>query len=292
MTITRTQIIEALNQQTSLPSIPDLVIRLEAELRSEEPSMNDIAEIIEQDPALSLRLLSVANSAFYRRGREVSTVRQAMSRLGFEEIRRLAVAAVLVNSYKDLGKENPTLFWGHSLAVAFATKAVAGFCSVPLLQDAVTASFTCGLLHDVGILALNQLFSREYQELRGKRVLEGGDINRLETETFGIDHGEVGGELMRQWELPEQMCKVVTLHHRPWECDPADTETFQIVQLIHISDFICNNQGYGRRRQILPDAFEDSAWNALGLSLDHVPDIINMVRVEGERSQVFMNAFG
>lgn len=292
MTLRREDILDALKKQTSLPSIPDLVIRLEAQLRSDEPSMNEIAEIIEQDPALSMRLLSVANSAFYRRGKEASTVRQAMTRLGFEEIRRLAVAAALVNNYKEFGSENPKLFWGHSLAVAFATKAVAEYCNTPLMEDAVSASFTCGLLHDVGILALNQLFARDYQEIRGKRVLEGGDINRLEMEMFGIDHGEVGGELMRQWELPEQMCNVVTLHHRPWECNPDDKTTYEMVQLIHISDFICNNQGYGRRRQILPEAFEDASWDALGLSLDHVPDIINRVRVEGERSQVFMSAFG
>jgi putative nucleotidyltransferase with HDIG domain len=292
MSLTRDQIIETVGRQKSLPSIPDLVVRLEQELRKKEPSVSEVSRLIEQDPALSLRILSVANSAFYNRGKETSSVRQAMMRLGFSEIRRLAVAAMVVENYKDYCGGSPALFWGHSLAVAFATRAVATFCKAVLAPETVESAFTCGLLHDLGVMAFGQLYPAEYQALFVRLMRDGGGISELEMRTFGIDHGEVGAILMRGWELPETMCNVVAYHHSPWANHDADSTEMALTQLVHMADFICNNQGYGRRRQILPSAFDESAWESLGLSLEDVPEIIERVKVEGERSDVFMGAFG
>ena len=289
MTLTRDRIIEAVKRTRNLPSVPDLVLRLEEELRKNHPSVNEITRIIEQDPSLSLRILSVANSAFYRRGKEASSVRQAMVRLGFMEIRRLAVAAVLIDSYKDFSGSTPQLFWGHSLAVAFATRAVAECCQASIDPQAVEASFTTGLLHDLGVLVLQMLYPKEYQALVDEMMEEGGDISERETSAWDIDHGEVGAVLMTRWELPAAMCEAVQYHHFPYRCTgPSKAMT----QLVHLADFVCSNQGFGRRTQVLPAAFDNSAWDALGLTLDRVPEIIDKVRAEGERSQVFMGAFG
>ena len=292
MTISRDQIIDTVKRQKTLPSIPDLVVRLEEELRKKEPSVQEVSHLLEQDPALSLRILSVANSAFYNRGKETTSVRQAMMRLGFAEIRRLAVAAMVVDNYKDFCGGSPALFWGHALAVAFATRAVSTFCTAPLEQDTIESAFTCGLLHDLGVMAFGQLYPSEYQALIVQLLREGGDICDLEMGTFGIDHGEVGAILMRGWDLPEAMCKVVEYHHRPWMSDASDLAVTLLTQLVHMADFICSNQGYGRRRQILPSAFDESAWDSLGLSLEKVPEIIARVAEEGKRSDVFMGAFG
>lgn len=77
-----------------------------------------------------------------------------------------------------------------------------------------------------------------------------------------------------------------------YQIAPDNTARVHLSQLVHLSDFICDNQGYGRRRQVLPASFDESAWESLGLTLDAVPDIIDRVREEGERSEVFIKAFG
>lgn len=289
MTLSREQIIEAVKRTRNLPSVPDLVMRLEEELRRRQPSINEVTKIIEHDPSLSLRILSVANSAFYRRGKEATSVKQAMVRLGFMEVRRLAVAVVLIDNYKSASGNSPQLFWGHSLAVAFATKVIADFCTAPLDRQMVEASFTIGLLHDLGVLVLQTLYPEAYQAVMDGQSEDGGEACDLELSAWDIDHGEVGAILMRRWELPEAMCEAVQYHHRPWQCQSPNK---QIVQLVHLADFICSNQGYGRRTQALPATFDENAWDALGLSLDRVPEIIDKVKEEGERSQVFMGAFG
>ena len=289
MTLSRDRIIEAVRRTRNLPSVPDLVLRLEEELRRRQPSINEVTSIIEQDPSLSLRILSVANSAFYRRGREATSVKQAMVRLGFMEVRRLAVAVVLIDNYKNASSESPGLFWGHSLATAFATKVVASFCRTKLDPQMVEASFTIGLLHDLGVLVLQTLFPKEYRALSEQLNDVGGEISKLELANWQIDHGEVGAVLMRRWELPETMCEAVQYHHQPWKSVAEDKNS---VYLVHLADFICNNQGFGRRTQTLPVSFDETAWDALGLSLNRVPEIIEKVREEGERSQVFMGAFG
>ena len=289
MTLTRERIIEAVKRTRNLPSVPDLVLRLEEELRKSHPSVNEITYIIEQDPSLSLRILSVANSAFYRRGKEATSVRQAMVRLGFMEIRRLAVAAVLIDSYKDFSGSSPQLFWGHSLAVAFATRIIAEFCQTRIDPQLVESSFTIGLLHDLGVLVLQMLYPKEYQVLVDDLLAEGGDISDREISAWDIDHGEVGGVLMQRWELPVAMCEAVQYHHYPYRCSGPSKV---MAQLVHLADFVCSNQGFGRRTQVLPVSFDETAWDALGLSLDRTQEIIEKVREEGERSQVFMGAFG
>ncbi|MCP4677217.1 MAG: HDOD domain-containing protein [Deltaproteobacteria bacterium] len=288
MALSRDKILAAVKKADSLPSVPDLIMQLEKELRKPHPSIAEVTKIIEQDPSLSANLLRITNSAFYRRTRETTTVRQAMMRLGFEEVRRMATAAVLVDGYKGFAGGNPKLYWGHCMAVSLACRAVAEFCTHEFSKDDIELVFTAGLLHDLGVLALYHLFPKEYAELMQTVLEKGGIAHDAEVNAWDIDHGEVGEVLTRRWKLPEPICQVARFHHRPWLC--AD-EHRSLIWLVHISNFICNNQGYGRKESGFPDAFDHGAWDALGLSLNQVPEIIEKVQEEGERSATFINAF-
>jgi HD-like signal output (HDOD) protein len=287
--LTRKQIIAAVEKVHSLPAVPQVVSRFEEELRSASPSMDRAAKIVEEDAVVSAALLSVANSVYYKRRVEVETVKRAMVNLGLAEAGRLVIAAGLVNAYQHPGGRNPTRFWGHCLAVAFAAREVARIAVVPFSEAEISAAFTAGLLHDLGVIALFHIFPGEYEALMVQLEDKGGVATEAELAAWEIEHGEVGELLGRRWKLPEAVCQVMRCHHVPWQ---APVEHRRVVQLVHLADFVCVNQGFGREESGFPSAFDHSAWDDLGLTLDEVPQLIEAVKQEGERSEVFVKAFG
>jgi HD-like signal output (HDOD) protein len=289
MELTREQIISAVEQTTSLPSFPEVVLRLQEELGKSEPSVLRIGQIVEQDPALSARFLKVANSAYYSRGQKTTSIQQAITRLGLAEARLLALATALVNQFGNFGGGNAQRFWGHSLAVALSVRIMVDLGKAEISKEAADSYFSGGLLHDLGVLVLFHIFPEEYAELTKEVQEKGGVPCDIEREYWGTDHGEVGGVLARLWKLPENICEAICHHHSPWA---AAAEHRQLVQLVHLSDFVCNNQGFGRAESGFPEEFDQGAWEALGLDLEQVPEIIEKVQEEGQRSEVFLEAFG
>jgi HD-like signal output (HDOD) protein len=289
MQLTRGQIIEAVQQTTNLPSFPDVVLKLQEELRRSEPSIARVGQIVEQDPALSARFLKVANSAYYSRIQKTTSIQHAVTRLGLEEARLLAMATGLVGQFGDFFRGDPQRFWVHSLAVALSVRIVVELGSKKISKELADSAVTGGLLHDLGVLILLHLFPKQYGELT-KRVLEEGGVPiDAEYEQWGTDHGEVGEVLALRWGLPEPICQAIRYHHSPWAASPTHR---LLVQLVHISDFVCNNQGFGRAESGFPEKFDQGAWDAIGLDLNQVPEIIQKVQDEGQRSAVFMGSFG
>ncbi len=288
MNLTRDQILEAVHKTAGLPSFPEVVLKLEKELAKGQPSVSKASNIVSSDPALSARFLQVANSAFYTRGKKTVSINQAVARLGLIETKRLAVATAMVGRYRGLGGGDANQFWTHCLAVGFSTQTVESMAIDDPDAEKVESAFSAGLIHDIGILALFHLFPEEYKQLNQVVQEHGGTTYEMELQKWQIDHGEVGEILARQWELPEPICQVVRHHHSPWNAEP---QFRRLAQIVHISDFICHNQGFSRLESGFPDSFDHSAWESLGLSLDQVPEIIDQVRKQGEQSEAFMAAF-
>jgi HD-like signal output (HDOD) protein len=289
MQMTRDKIIEAVQGTNDLPSFPDVVLKLQEEFRKSEPSIARVGQIVEQDPAISARFLKVANSAYYSRTQKISSIQNAVTRLGLEEARLLALATGLVSQFGDFGGGDPQRFWGHSLAVALSVRIMSELSSKAISESVADSAFTGGLLHDLGVLILFHLFPEPYGELTKIVMEKGGTPGDVEREQWGTDHGEVGEILALRWKLPESICQAIRYHHCPWEAAPKHRS---LVQLVHLSDFVCNNQGFGRTESGFPEEFDQGAWDALGLDLNQVPEIIEQVRQEGQRSEVFMEAFG
>ena len=282
MTLTRDQVLTGLSKTTSLPSFPDVLLRFEEELAKDEPSMSALSKIVENDPALSARFLKLANSAFYTRSKATTSVLGAIQRLGLSEARRLTVATVLISSYGGFGGRDPRLFWVHSVATALTTRVLARLSTAELSEEAIEGAYTAGLLHDLGALALHHLFPDDCSEVYEILEEKGGVAHAVEEELWGISHGEVGELLGEQWKLPTEILKAIRHHHRPWECEE---EHRGVVRLVHLANFVCNNQGFGRLESGFPDTFDHSAWESLGLSLAQVPTIIDLAIEEGGRSE-------
>lgn len=181
-------------QCSKLPSLPMVAIRVLEVAGYPDATLNDYAHAIEQDPALTLRLISLANSAFYARNHtETHSCLEATSRLGLDA----TLAAVMSFSlWRDRRADDQIQsIWGRSIVSALAAR----YLAEQLCPDQSSFVFTAALLQDIGMLALLAAYPRDAQELYVTAPLSHSQISDGERTRFGCDHPSVGGWLAARW---------------------------------------------------------------------------------------------
>jgi HD-like signal output (HDOD) protein len=285
----RDSIVEHLNSLTQLPSINETVRQVLECLGRPDQAVSGAAAIggiIEKDLGLSAKVLKIANSVFYsgRYGR-VGDVKQAVARLGIEEVGRICTTVSTMSMFKGTsGLINLKEFWKHSVGVAIVMRHFAG------RQDARASNlhnaYVAGLFHDIGILVLDNYFTEIY-----KRVREAGrdkqlSLYTLERELLGIDHGEIGSMLISRWRLPEEISHSVAWHHAP---DSCPDEFRRLSQLIHIANFTCSALGIPEPGDAAIQTCSDGAWHDLNLDTSDLNKIAEEVEEGIAQSGVFVS---
>ena len=229
-----------LRQLPNLPTLPEIVVRLNELLENDATGAADIAGLLNDDPALAANMLRAANSAFYsgRWSAPLFSVRDAVARIGFREVRNLCLAMGVVNLFPDKGKTiTHRALWEHSLVTAIAARAISRHASGSPDED---MCFVAGLLHEVGILILDQYFHRALADILHTVKSEGRPAGDVERELLGMDHAELGAELMGLWHMPEPVASSIRYHHVPEEADPACRP---VARVVAAADLVCNRHG-------------------------------------------------
>ncbi len=181
-----------------LPTLPAVVARLITTYSRENYSLSDIVEILEHDPAISSRILKLANSMFYGLSGDVRSVGGAVMLLGAATVQGLALGASLLKPWEEkLAPKAVRDSWTHSYLTAEGAK---GFAAEEGTVDA-NLMFTAGLLHDVGkiiFLKRDPVFYAEMLEVSGT----GPELLEAESNHFGENHRTAGCEALKRWGLP------------------------------------------------------------------------------------------
>jgi HD-like signal output (HDOD) protein len=197
--------------KSSLPTLPDLMIQVQRALANELGGLDDLARIIERDPGLTARLLRVANSPAFNIGSEVTTISAAVGRLGIKQVRALCMAVGVVQAFAGSGKGlDHARYWEHSAAVGLVAERLAQASPLHSGVDGAEV-YVAGLLHDVGLLLLDQFFAMDFATIRQETDDELTGIWHVENRRLGLDHGEIGGRLLSHWKLPDPVVAAVTL---------------------------------------------------------------------------------
>ncbi len=233
--------LEALLQSgKQLPSLPVLVIQVQKALANEMSGLRDIAQIIDRDPALTARLLRVANSAAFSRGDPVTNIGAAVGRLGMGHVRSLCLAVGVVRAFGDASHRlDHKRYWQHSASVGMVSERLTSESKRYARVDGAEA-YTAGLLHDVGLLILDQFFPEEFA---GVQEETDGDLEarwRVEQARLGLDHGAVGGRLLERWQLPDAVRLAVAGHHQP---ESAAGPAGELAQVIWGAEALCSALG-------------------------------------------------
>lgn len=198
-----------------LQPLPGSIVKLVALLSNSESNVAEITEVIRFDPALTVKLLRMANSAFSGSATTITTVQEAVSRLGLKRVLSLAVAShtrpLMRPQVKAYGYKEGEL-WRHSVISMLVAEVAPRFCRVPVPPAASTAA----LLHDIGKLVMARVLDPDVLNLLGQAQSDGG-LTQMEAETqiLHVHHGELGGLIARHWNLPDSIIKGITFHHNP-----------------------------------------------------------------------------
>lgn len=204
----------------TLPSLPDLYIQLTDAVHSENADAKAIADIIRHDMAMSAKLLQLVNSSFFGIGRQISSIRQAVTMLGTTRIKALVLSEHVFKEFKParpIPGFSMTGFWQHSLTVAEAARLISKRENQRGEQP--EQAFTAGLLHDIGILMLASKHPDGFEEVIHRSKESSNPPSAIEEELFGTTHGEIGAYLLGLWALPAEIAEAAAYHHKP--CDSA-----------------------------------------------------------------------
>jgi putative nucleotidyltransferase with HDIG domain len=249
-----------------LPALPEAAMDALALLRDPDSRVQDCADRLACDPALTARVLGLANSAFFGARGKVTSVVGAIQVLGRRSVIALLTTASVsqVLSAAQTGGLDLRGFWRHTLGSALAAQALARECGE---DDAL--AFTSGLLHDIGALALATHFPTESLAVAAWRQAHDCSQHSAEEAVLGAaaSHPVVGGLIATHWHFPAEVMLAIRWHHAPSAKALAQAPAAQrLTDIVHVANAMVHAldlHGDATERVPLMDA---GAWSRLRLS--------------------------
>jgi len=203
---------QALGLLGSLPALPRLYWDLVKEIDSPDSSATSVAAIIEQDVAMTARLLQLANCAFFACGRRVRSVRDAVALLGLMPIRSIVLS---LQVFRAMGSICAPA--GFSLEAVQKHSLRVGQLASSMLRDSEGRknAFSAGMLHDIGQLVIAVGMPERCAALRAEVAAGARLLHEVETEVLGCNHAEIGAQMLSAWGLPIPIVEAVAYHHSP-----------------------------------------------------------------------------
>ena len=216
-----------------LPTVPELYTKVVSLLNSPHASIEDVGELIAKDPALTVKMLQIVNSAAFALGRSVTSAVEAVMFLGTERTKALILVAHTSLHYNLSACRgfSQDQFWRH--AVATATLARQIMWTETLDAKLADEAFTAGLLHDVGKLLFAANLTEKYSEMLAvARTQKMGDAE-AEQLAFGTTHAELGACLLGTWGLPLDFLRAVAWHQTP---SKSGQNSFSVLTAVHVAN--------------------------------------------------------
>ncbi len=231
----RGHIFKQIEMCKNLPSLPHVVLELIDVCNRDESTIDNIAQIISKDAALSTKVMTMVNSVYDRPRNMMSNVKEAVSFLGRDVMKTIAVSAA-AHSYVDHAEGDFLFglkqFWWHSLMCATLGKRIAEKTQYPAPDEA----FLSGLLHDIGKLVLWVHFSKEYAEILQSHRSKPDLLLAAETR-LGATHCEVGGWMINRWNQKSFMADAVLYHHEPVH---RILDALPLVKIVFVANALCS----------------------------------------------------
>ena len=220
--------------------MPATAAKLLPLLDDPDVSFSQIEDIIRYDPGLTANILRLTNSAYFAIPIKVHSVRQAVSLLGWKRLLHLVMTLCMSSIMKkpipgyDLARGE---LWRHSIAVSIAAENIVGALSISDADEV----FTAALLHDVGKLILGGFVKKDLEFIEDM-VSKGFSFDVAEHIILGIDHAEVGANILKQWSFPEELTKAVGWHHSPEDCK----NRCMLSDIVHLANNLGQVMGAGK----------------------------------------------
>lgn len=274
----------------TLPTLPVVISQIMDIISNPRTSVHQLSEVISRDQSLTTRVLRLVNSAYYGFPRQISTINHALVILGFNEIKNIASTVSILRIFPESNTAsfNRGKFWQHSIGSSIAAKMLARIFRYRISSEA----FIAGLIHDIGKIILDQYAHNFFVEIIKKVKTEDISIYEAEKKTLGISHTEIGGWLVKQWNLPVEIEEAIKFHHTP---DKATLDP-ELTAIVHLSDILTRMKkiGFGGDNEIPP--VHPAVWENLkplkpDLNETYMEYFSSMFGEEIKRAKVLLDIF-
>ena len=281
-TINEDQVKRIISVTGNLPPVPHVAAKIMDLVGNENTSVRDLQKVISADPALTARILKMANSVFYSFDQKVSTLSHALVILGFRTVQSMGVAASSRSLFVKKGSQfglKEKLLWEHSIAVAMGCRQVSRLVGY---QQEETA-FIVGLLHDIGKAILNEVVPKKYAKIVETVYNEGRTTAEVEREMLGFDHTHIGALIAQKWNFSWDMVEAIAYHHSP----EAQSTGSPLSAILAVSNDTCKGMGIGLEK-VSNGTPISQTWGAKALNLDEnacaqIPEVLRVVLEEEKK---------
>lgn len=228
-----------LHKVKDLPTISAVANEINTRDRNDSLTVNSLGQIIIRDPALTANVLKLANSPFYGMAREITNLERAVTILGFDAIKNMALTISVFHVFKKQGGHLLNLedLWHHSLGVALAAKQLALHSPILAVDKAMPEqAFICGLMHDIGKIAFARNLPDEMAEIL--QQTRSGSIaqHEIEKNILGFNHQRAGQAMAAAWNFPEDYQTVIRLHHTPSAAVIGEPKLAALVMAVYLGN--------------------------------------------------------
>ncbi len=257
--------------------MPAVAVRLLELTADEKASVAEVVSLISSDPSLTARLLQLVHRADVGVHGEVKSIERAVVLLGFEAVRSAVLAISVFQSFGSVSERRAPHFsrddfWKHCVATACCAELLAaalaggaGGRRSPGFPDPSEA-FICGLLHDLGKIALETILPKSFSRVVEASDLLRGNIADVERTIIGLDHMVVGKRLAERWSLPTVVRDCAWLHGQSPQALPANVIQPRMVNLITLADMLVREQHLGYSGNYTFSVSRQSLLEAIGLT--------------------------
>lgn len=242
----REQAEQVLRELEQLPTLPAVAVRLIALTGDQQARMGDVVRLIESDASLTAAVLRYVHRADLGVRERSLPIERAAALIGFRAIRNLALSLQIHRVLPPPEEGDPLEFrtelWKHALAVACAADMIEELS--PSLERSGDA-FVCGLLHDIGKIALSAILPKSYQRVVDRVERLGECICDAEARVIGLDHTAAGRRLVSHWRLAPSIVESVWLHHHDPQGLPSRVQHPTLVRAVQLADSLVRRQRIG-----------------------------------------------
>jgi len=277
---------EIIKRMDSVEAVPVAAAKAMRLLQDKDRSLTEAIRTIEYDPALTANILKLVNSsAFAVGGRSISTLHEAVIRLGANNILQMLIgssmAGVMSSAVKGYDLP-PGEMWKSAVYGAIYTELI----TEELKIKAPAHTFTAALLREIGKLVLGNFVDIHAEKIVGYATEHCVSFPEAEREILGIDHAEVGALLLAKWNMPAELHNPVRWHHEPEKCPEVDR---LVAEIVHLADVLTMLEGIGTGGDGLNYRISSVVTERYGLTEEKIETIVCKMQMRRDQVKEFIS---
>lgn len=282
-----------LDQLEEIPSLPTVIPRLLSTLNEPDSSAEDVGKVLQMDPGLTAKVFKLINSSYYGLRREINSIQEAVSYIGFDTIRNLALTTGVIEQFsKYLSQREGTIrlnwfkLWKYSIASGIAAETVGRHLEFSDHENAMAS----GILHRLGLVVLQSHFDEYMNEIVEQQRRSPGPLLAIEREILGVDEQQIGLWLTEQWDFPDSIASGIGYHDRPLEF-PAESYADNIRKiplLVNVGKNMAHKAGHSLQIERQEPVLNPKLLGELGIDQREMTALMDQFRENLDNASVFM----